>query len=133
MKKIILSIISSVKKKPINIILMILTSIMYLLNNVIFKKITTGDLNLFMVGYFNDLICPLFFLSYCNILLLSIGKEIKKLYWLLLFSFCVGLVWEFVAPLLKKTSITDVLDLICYLIGAFLYWLILKIYQKISD
>lgn len=83
-------------------------------------------------GYFNDLICPLFFLSYCNILLLSIGKEIKKLHWLLLFIFCVGPVWEFVTPLLKETSVTDVFDLVCYLVGTIFYWFVLKIYQKMS-
>ena len=126
MKKILLSI----KKKPINVILMLLTIALYILNNIFFKKNTTGNLNVFMVGYFNDLICPFFFVSYCNILLLSIGKEIRKLRWLLLFSFCAGLVWEFVAPMLKETSVTDILDLMCYLLGTFFYWLVLMIYQK---
>lgn len=111
---------------------MILTLLLYFLNNLFFKKVTTGGLNIFMVGYFNDLICPFFFLSYCNTLLLSVGKEIRKLCWLLLFSFCAGLVWEFVAPLLKETSVTDILDLMCYLLGTFFYWLVLIIYQKYS-
>ena len=123
-------ILSNIKKKPIYVALMVLTLLLYFLNNLFFKKVTTGGLNIFMVGYFNDLICPFFFLSYCNTLLLSVGKEIKKLKWLLVFSFCAGVVWEFVAPIFKKTSVTDVFDLICYLLGTFFYWLVLMIYQK---
>lgn len=123
MKKIILSI----KKRPINIIFIVLTLVLYFINNLLFKKITTGALYLFMKGYFNDLICPFFFISYCNLLLLTVNKEMVKLHWLLLFSLCAGLVWEFVAPLIKENSVTDILDLVCYLVGTFFYWLLLKI------
>lgn len=129
MKKILISI----KNRPINIILIVITLFLYFLNNIFFKKLTSGWLNIFMVGYFNDLICPFFFLSYCNILLISCGKEIRKLIFLLLFSLCAGIVWEFIAPIFKENSVTDIFDLLCYLIGTFFYWLILIISNKITE
>lgn len=126
MRKILLSI----KSKPFNLILMILIPLLYLANNFYFKKVATGVFSIFFVGYFNDLICPLFLLSYSNFLLLVVDKELKKLHWILLFMLVCGCIWEFVTPLFKPSSVTDILDLVCYICGAFLYWLILFLYNK---
>ena len=83
-----------------------------------------------MICYLNDLICPLFFVSYSNLLLITINKEIKKLKWLIIFGFCSGLVWEFVAPIIKPHAVKDIVDIIFYLLGTFLYWCIIKLFTK---
>ena len=118
------------KKNQIDFFLVISTASFYLLNNFIFKKTSTGISYYFFVCYFNDLICPLGFVAYVNIALSFISKRLEKLYQILIFCFVCGLVWEFVAPLLKESSVTDFYDLLCYCIGGILYWIIKIVIQK---
>ena len=118
--------VRSIHKRPFNIISMVIVSILYVLNNTVFKTNTTGQFKIFMVSYFNDLICPFWFLSYVNLLLITKGKEIIHLWKLLTICLMSGFVWEFAAPLIKKESVTDPYDLVCYAIGTFTYWIILK-------
>ena len=47
-----------------------------------------------------------------------------------LLIFAAGLLWEFVAPLLKPTSVTDSLDLLCYQFGAVGYYCTNRLYIK---
>lgn len=42
---------------------------------------------------------------------------------------CSGLIWELFAPIIKSSSVTDIVDLIAYLFGTFLYWCIIKLYK----
>lgn len=117
----------SIKKKPINLVLVILVLILYVSNNAVFKNIESPIMQYFFVCHFNDLICPLLLLGYSNILLITIKLELKKLLNILLFCSVASFVWEFVAPFFKKSSITDYIDILCYIGGGFIYWLILEI------
>lgn len=121
-----MKILFSIKKRPLNLVLLVGAAGLYLLNNLYLKHVTGGLLYEFMNGYFNDLICPLFFLSYSNILLISVSREMSKLWQLALFSLAAGLVWEFFAPVIKKGSITDLKDLVCYQLGTIVYWILQK-------
>ena len=94
------------------------------------KLHTEGLAREFFVCYFNDLMCPFFFLSYVNLLLLTDNKEITGLGALLLAASAAGLVWEYVAPLLKEGSVTDHGDMICYIAGAAGYWGILTFSRR---
>lgn len=127
MKKTIACIKDSIRQKPINLILILVVLALYFLNNGIFKHHTSGWLQYFMICHFNDFICPLFFFGYCNLLLITANKEIKKLHWILLMGLCSGLVWEYFAPVIKPSTVSDVMDLVFYLLGTFLYWCILKL------
>lgn len=120
-------ILSSIKQRKINLILMVTVLFLYLINNMHLKKNTSGHFRCFFICYFNDLICPLFFISYCNILLITINKEMVKLRWILLLGFCAGLIWEYIGPIIKPSSVKDYLDLVCYMIGSVLYWVIIKL------
>lgn len=123
-------IIRSIKQKPINLILIVIVLFLYTLNNLFLKKYTQGIIQLFLRCYFNDLICPLFFISYSNLMLISVNKEIKELKHIMLFGFSSGMIWEFVSPIINSRSVTDKLDLLFYIIGAFLYWCSVKAFSK---
>lgn len=120
----------SIKKRPINIVLIIAVVIAYFINNNFLKIYTHGNMKLFFICYFNDLICPLLFFSYANILLITINKEITHIWVICLVSLCTSCIWEFVAPLLKPSSTTDPLDIVCYMIGGIVYWAILRHIKK---
>ena len=113
-----------IKRNKFEIILVVATASFYFLNNFVFKEISTGVMHYFLACYFNDLICPIGFLAYMNIMLSLINKKLEKIYQILIFCFVCGVVWEFIAPLLKESSVTDFYDLLCYCIGGVLYWTI---------
>ena len=121
----------TVQKNIYEFILIFASISLYLLNNLIFKKISTGICYYFFICYFNDLICPSFFVSYTNVMLSFVNKKIEKIHHIIVFCFLCGLVWEFIAPFLKKGSVTDFYDLLCYCIGGVLYWTIKKLMFKI--
>lgn len=75
MKKIILSI----RREPINLILILTVLLLYMFNNLFLKTHTHGLIQMFFICHFNDLICPLFFIGYSNLLLGCLNKKIKKL------------------------------------------------------
>lgn len=118
--------IYSIKERPLNIVLICVVAILYAVNNLCFKILLPYNIRWFFVCYFNDLICPLLFLAYCNILLLSANKEVTNLKTLFFMGLAAGVVWEFGAPILKTTSTTDMMDIVCYVGGSILYWFLLK-------
>ncbi len=122
--------IDSIKKRPLNIILIFIVAILYVVNNIWLKDLVSYNIRWFFVCYFNDFICPLLFLSYCNLLLLTTNREVTSLKAMFLIGLAVGVIWEFGAPILKPTSTTDLMDIVCYLMGSILYWFILRLNIK---
>lgn len=118
--------IESIRKRPMNLILLVTVIIAYWFNNLYLKSHTEGTIRLFFVCYFNDLICPLFFFSYANLLLITVNKEITRLWVICIISLCTSCVWEFVAPFIKPSSVTDLFDIVCYVTGGVVYWAILR-------
>jgi hypothetical protein len=118
--------ISLIRASPIDGALLILIPCLYSVNNAIFKKIANGYLYSFFNFYFNDLICPLFLLAYSNILLLTVGKGIRRLHLILLFLFFCGAFWEFISPKFIKSSVADCNDMLFYICGGFVYWIIFR-------
>ena len=43
-----------------------------------------------------------------------------------------GLIWEFFAPLINAKAVTDIYDLICYLIGVHIYYVITIIEKNVT-
>ena len=105
---------------------MILVAFVYVANNCYMKASTTGIVNTFFVCYFNDLICPLFLMSYVNLLLLTVGKKLTSLVKIIVFMASAGVVWEFFAQIVKTSTTTDLYDLLCYIVGGLFYWIIIK-------
>jgi len=122
-----MKLILSLKRCPLNLILILCAALLYLLNNLYFKRAADGILQGFMLGYFNDCICPLVFLAYSNILLITVNKMVSRLWILSTITFAAGLVWEFFAPILKANSVTDMRDIVCYQLGTVVYWGLLQL------
>ena len=97
---------------------------LYILNNSVFKQITTGFLREFFICYFNDLMAPMFILAYTNILLRTKGKRLCNINHILPFCLCMGCIWEFLAPIIKQGSVTDPCDIFAYMLGGSMYWII---------
>lgn len=114
-----------------HIVNMSICLIVFTLNNVWLKDITTGTLNMLCRCYLNDLVCPLFFLGYCQVIFIWIKNEIKSYSILLLIGMMAGVIWEYFAPVINPKSVTDPLDLLCYFLGINIYYAITFIWEKL--
>lgn len=94
------------------------------------KKILIGKMNgvmgYFFHCYFNDLMAPIFFLSICSIVLKWAGCKTLNLITLIILGMSAGFVWEYFAPVINNTAVTDPVDLVCYFMGTITYYIITK-------
>lgn len=120
----------SVWKYKANPLCMMITIILYLMNQIVFKKCFVGEVGYFCNCFFNDLICQLFFLPYVQIFLIWVEREIRSYIGFLIVGMTAGLIWEFFAPLINAKAVTDIYDLICYLVGVHIYYVITIIEKK---
>lgn len=101
--------------------------IIYCVNKGLLQGNVSGALAYFTSCYLNDLMAPIFVLALSSMLLKRIGYELKKLWTIMLMGIVAGLIWEFIIPLFKTSSVTDPYDLLCYAIGSFVYYWIKKL------
>ncbi len=88
----------------------------------------------FMRCYFNDIVGSVAMLFVMRVLLLPFNKPAPlKLYHIEVFMFLCGIFWEFVTPLYRKDTTTDILDIIAYMVGGAIYWIMTLIERKMSD
>jgi hypothetical protein len=99
---------------------------MYVLNTLIFSKITSFRLNYFFNCYFNDLLAPILLLSYINLLLSILKEKIYSLKYLILIILLCSIVWEYLIIYFKPNSVSDPLDVLFYLLGTLIYWFLAK-------
>lgn len=120
----------NIKRKPFNILVFVLCTIIWACNECYLKKATSGVVNYIAVCYLNDYLAPILFLSYVNIILSTRNVEINRLYSIIMICLINGMIWEYLAPYVKEDSVADILDILAYLIGGITYWLIIK---KLGD
>jgi hypothetical protein len=89
----------------------------------------------FLGGHFHDLLATPLFLASSNIWIYLCGRPalaIVSLRSILGLSLLAGWFWEFITPYYRH-SITDVRDLVAYVIGGLLYFTILHVYKKMPN
>ena len=117
-------------RKRHNFIIVTITLVLYAVNQLIKTKISIKFLRWFMSCYVNDFIGSITFIAYCNVILSFCNKEMTTLWQILLIIFSAGLFWEYVTPLFRKNTVSDIGDIVAYMIGGIVYWLINKILIK---
>lgn len=109
-----------------NFLIFIISVLLYLLNRFIFLNINNSTLNFFFSCYFDDLLAPLLLFSYINILLSFYNKKIYSLKYLIIFILLVSIVWEYLICFIRPTSVSDPIDILFYVLGTLIYWIIHK-------
>jgi len=118
-----------VKKKKIkqtNVLLIAITLILYIINQFTKTDIINPFIKWFMCCYYNDIIGSITFASYVNLVCSYREYCLSKLWQIELLLLGSGIFWEYVTPIFRKNTVTDIWDLFAYLFGGFLYWLIIK-------
>jgi hypothetical protein len=114
-------IVHSIKINPESSIAFCVAMTIYLLNQLVIKRLLY-DFE-FFYGYLNDFLAPFVLLSYSSLLLGIVNKKLKKLWQIYMIMIPAAIVWEIVMPMLVRTSVGDIFDVVCYFFGAYLYWL----------
>ena len=97
---------------------------LYLTNQYIKNKISIKVIKYFMCCYFNDIIGGITFTAYCNLVFIFHNKKINKLWHYELLLLFAGLYWEYLTPLFRKDTVSDIWDIVAYMTGGIIYWLI---------
>lgn len=99
---------------------------LYFCNQFIKTRVSIDLMRWFLSCYFNDIIGGITFIAYCNIIFDYYNKKMANLWQTEFLLFCSGLFWEYITPLFRPNTVTDILDIIAYMIGGLLYWLIIR-------
>lgn len=121
---------NAIWRRKTNVICMLVAIVIYCLNQLVLKKLFEGGMGYFCNCYLNDLVCPLFFLSCAQIMLIWAKYEIKNYIGLLLLGMSAGCVWEYFAPVINHNAVTDVYDLVCYFGGIQIYYFVISIEKR---
>ena len=119
-----------IKLRNKNFIIMSICLFLYSLNQLFFKNIDINLLNEFFNSYFNDLLSTPLYFSYLNFLLSFVKKEIIGLKNLLIITVICSFLAEYLAIFIRPNSVSDPLDVLCYFIGTFIYWGIIKFLKE---
>lgn len=112
------------KQNKCELIFMAVVIALYFFNKLVLINYTTGVANYFFRCYFNDLICPVFFLSYCKVLFSVLKLKFENFFLFLGIGMAAGFFWELVTPLINHNAVSDPYDLLCYFAGIHVYYLI---------
>lgn len=124
------SLLQSIQRRPLNLAAGALAALLYGVNTLWLKKALPQNVRWFFTCYWNDLLCPLVFFPYANLLLLTADREITALRTILLTAAGLSAVWELAAPLLKPGAVADPVDAVCYFAGSIFYWFLLRCARK---
>ena len=113
-----------------NLVLFILSSSLYLLNNILIKSLTENIhyLHYFMKNYFNDTLVGIFGPAIVNLtLMLLFNKDKLKKHQIILYLLLFGLCWEYGISFLIRSAIIDPFDILAYVFGGIIFIIITSI------
>ena len=110
-------------KNKIDLIILITCLLFYIINQVFLKKIGI----LFFNNYFNDLLAVPLYFSIMNLVSSHIRKkEITSFKAMFVITILLSILGEYVAIFLRRGSVSDYLDVLCYFIGMIIYYFLKK-------
>ena len=109
-----------------NLLIFLICIFLYILNTIILSNINNYEINYFFTGYFDDLIAPLLLFSYINLLLSLRENKIYSLKYLIIIIILCSFIWEYLVIFIKPTTVSDPIDVIFYITGTIIYWMIHK-------
>lgn len=112
-----------------NIGLICMTLLLYVLNQIYKTSFENEAIRWFMCCYFNDIIGGVTFLAYTNLMLKFQRLELKKLHHIEAYMLMCGLFWEYITPLFRADTVSDIWDVAAYIGGGMLYWGIMRVYN----
>ena len=85
--------------------------------------------NILIQNHLNDVLAGVLLLCYINALSIVSNQPkliVTRLSTVALITLSSGLFWEYITPLYLSKSVSDPLDVIAYIVGGVLYWILTK-------
>lgn len=79
-----------------------------------------------MSCYFNDVVGGVTFMAYCGLVFEQYHRSMTKVWQIILLMMCCGFFWEYVIPIFRPNTISDLWDILAYVCGGIIYWLIIR-------
>ena len=109
-----------------NLCIIGITVALYIVNQVIKTRIPIEAIRWFMSCYFNDTVGGITFMAYCNIVFSFYHRKMLKLWQIELLMCCCGFFWEYLTPIFRENTVSDVYDIFAYMMGGMIYWAITR-------
>jgi hypothetical protein len=100
------------------------------INQTLLKFRFDGVIGTFFNYYFNDVLAALLILVWTNVLMSLIDRQFDNIFHIFLLTFTIALFWEYVTPLYKSGSTSDVLDVLAYLLGGVIYTIFIRLNKQ---
>lgn len=114
-----------------NLFLILLSAVLFYINEAIKLKVGIPYLGYFLRNHYNDFLGGVSFIAVVNIILFfSIYNKIKKLKIILLIALICSIFWELITPIFLSDSTGDFWDVISYSLGFTVYWIIKRFINK---
>lgn len=120
------TLLAAVKKRKTNYYSILVVGVIYFSNKLFLINHAEGWIQYFCKCHLNDMICPVLILGISQIMLIWAGYEIKYFKHYISISILMGIIWEYFAPIINPKSVTDVIDIFCYILGTFFYYIFWK-------
>lgn len=120
------TLLAAVKKRKTNYYSILVVGAIFFLNKNFFAIHAERWVQYFCKCYLNDIICPVLILGISQIMLIWAGYEIKYFKHYMSISVLMGIIWEYFAPIINPKSVTDIIDIFCYMLGTFFYYILWK-------
>ncbi|MBP3330820.1 MAG: hypothetical protein J6L89_08315 [Clostridia bacterium] len=72
-------------------------------------------------------------MSYTNIITEFKKVRLIKLWQIELLLLGCGFFWEYITPLFRKETVSDMWDIAAYMLGGVIYWAVNKVYEKVAN
>ena len=84
-------------------------------------------LSTFMRCYFNDIVGACGYCAYCDYSSELFTNKSLSAFVLFLITILSGIVWEYITPLFREDTVSDICDILAYAIGSAIYILIRRL------
>lgn len=120
-------------KQSERLVVFIIAVSLALVNKYFINVGNTGVLSTFMNWYFNDIVGACGYCSYCDYASVLFTEKSLTRYSLFLLILISGIVWEYITPMFREDTISDVYDIVAYIIGAGIYIVIRNVFSFVQQ
>ena len=109
-----------------NLQLMVLSLAIYIINSKFKNSIEIKWIRNLCNSYINDFVGAVFYIAVINHVCYYFlkGIIITRIVYIELILLLCGIVWEYITPLFREGTVSDIIDIIVYLVAGMVYWFI---------
>ena len=122
-----MKIIEHVNKSSVNanLQMMVLSLAIYIINIKLTGKINIPWVCFLCGSYLNDFVGGVFYIAILNTIFYYFMNKnsITSLIYIEIVLLICGIVWEYITPLFRKNTVSDIVDIFVYMFSGVTYWL----------